>query len=112
MRDIFRWYLDGASVLGIIKKLSDAGITSPTGKETWSKRSVEKILENKKYTGTVTLWDSATEQYEFQMKECHPPIITESEFRAVQEEKKKRSNIITDDDGTHRSSKKYSSKKK
>lgn len=22
------------------------------------------------------------------MKECHPPIITESEFRAVQEEKK------------------------
>ena len=39
------------------------------------------------------------------------PIITESEFRAVQKEKKKRSNIVSDGDGTHRSSKKYSSKK-
>jgi hypothetical protein len=112
VRDIFRWYLDGASVLGIIKKLSDAGIPSPTGKETWSKRSIEKMLENEKYTGTVTLLDSATHEYKFQMKECHPPIITESEFRAVQEEKKKRSNVVTDDGGTRRSSKKYSSKRK
>jgi site-specific DNA recombinase len=112
VRDVFRWYLDGASVLGIIKKLSDAGIPSPAGKETWSKRSIEKMLENEKYTGTVTLFDSATQKYEFQLKECHPPIITESEFRDVQEEKKRRSNIVTDDDGTRRSSKKYSSKKK
>ncbi|MBE3592925.1 MAG: recombinase family protein [Thermoanaerobacter sp.] len=99
-------------MLGIIKKLSDAGIPTPTGKEMWSKRSIEKMLENEKYTGTVTLLDSATQQCEYQMKECHPPIIMESEFRVVQEEKKKRSNIATDDDGTHRSSKKYSSRKK
>jgi hypothetical protein len=112
VRDIFRWYLDGASVLGIIRKLSDAGIHSPAGKGTWSKRSIEKMLENEKYTGTVTLLDSATQEYKYQMKECHPPIITESEFRAVQEEKKKRSNIVTDDEGRHRSSRKYSSKKK
>ena len=70
------------------------------------------MLSNEKYTGTVTLLDSATQEYEYQMKECIPPIITESEFRAVQEEKKNRSNIVTDDEGTHRSSKKYSSKKK
>lgn len=112
VRDIFRWYLDGASVLGIIKKLSNAGIPSPTGKEMWNKRTIEKMLENEKYTGTVTLLDSATQEYEFQMKERIPPIITESEFRLAQEEKKKRSNIVTDDDGTRRSSKKYSSKKK
>lgn len=112
VRDVFRWYLDGASVLGIIKKLSDAGIPSPTGNGTWSKRSIEKMLENEKYTGTVTLLDSATQEYRYQMKECHPPIITESEFRAVQEEKKKRSNIATDENGTRRSSRKYSSKKK
>ena len=110
--DIFRWYLDGASVLGIIKKLSNAGIPSPTGKGTWSKRSIEKMLENEKYTGTVTLLDSATQEYRYQMKDCHPPIITESEFRAVQEEKKKRSNIVIGNDGKHRSSRKYSSKKK
>ena len=112
VRDIFRWYLDGASVLGIIKNLSEAGVSSPTDKEQWNKRTVDIMLANEKYTGTVTLLDSATQEYEYQMKECHPPIITESEFRAVQEEKKKRSNIVTDDDGTHRSSKKYSSKKK
>lgn len=111
VRDIFRWYLDGASVLGIIKKLSEAGIQSPTGKETWSKRSIETMLSNGKYTGTVTLLDSITQEYEYQMKECHPPIIAESEFRVVQVEKKKRSNIVTDDDGKRRSGKKYSSKK-
>ena len=112
VRDIFRWYLDGASVLGIIKKLYDAGVLSPTGKEKWNKRTIETMLSNEKYTGTVTLLDSATQEYEYQMKECIPPIITENEFRAVQEEKKNRSNIVTDDEGTHRSSKKYSSKKK
>lgn len=112
VQDIFRWYLDGASVLGIIKKLYNAGILSPTGKEKWNKRTIETMLSNEKYTGTVTLLDSATQEYEYQMKECIPPIITENEFRAVQEEKKKRSNIVTDDEGTHRSSKKYSSKKK
>ena len=112
VRDIFRWYLDGASVLGVIKKLSDAGIPSPTGKEKWNKRMIETMLKNQKYTGTVTLLDSATQEYQYQMKECISPIITESEFRAVQEEKAKRSNIVTDNDGTHRSSKKYSSKKK
>ncbi len=112
VRDIFRWYLDGASVLGVIKKLSDAGIPSPTGKEKWNKLMIETMLKNQKYTGTVTLLDSATQEYQYQMKECISPIITESEFRAVQEEKAKRSNIVTDNDGTHRSSKKYSSKKK
>lgn len=88
VRDIFRWYLGGDSVLGIIKKLSDAGISSPTGKEKWSKRAIEKMLENEKYTGTVTLLDSSTQEYEYQIKDNHPPIITENEFRSVQEEKR------------------------
>jgi site-specific DNA recombinase len=112
VRDIFRWYLGGDSVLGIIKKLSEAGMPSPTGKEKWSKRSIEKMLENEKYTGTVTLLDSSTQEYEYQIKDNHPPIITENEYRSVQEERMKRSNIVTDHDGTHRSSNKYSSKKK
>ncbi len=70
------------------------------------------MLENERYTGTVTLLDSARQEYRYQMKECLPPIITESEFQSIQEKKKKRSNIVTDDDGTHRSSKRYSSRKK
>lgn len=112
VRDIFRWYPDGTSVLGIIKKLSDTGIASPSGKEKWNKGAIETILANEKYTGTVTLLGSATQEFAYQMKECIPPIITESEFRAVQDAKKMRSNVVTDDDGTHRSNKKYSSKRK
>ncbi|MGB4030491.1 MAG: recombinase family protein [bacterium] len=112
VRDIFRWYLGGDSVLGIIKKLSEAGMPSPTGKEKWSKRSIEKMLENERYTGTVTLLDSSTQECEYQIKDNHPPIITENEYRSVQEEKMKRSNIVADDDGKHRRNKKYSSKKK
>jgi len=112
VRDIFRWYLDGASVLGIIKKLFDASVPSPAGKEKWNKRAIETMLANEKYTGTVTLLDSATQDYKYRTIECIPAIITESEFRAVQEEKSKRSNIVIDENGTHRSSKKYSSKKK
>lgn len=112
VRDIFRWYLGGASVLGIIKNLADANIPSPTGKEKWNKHAIEKMLENEKYTGTVTLFDSVTQEHAYQMKDCIPPIITESEFRSVQEEKRKCSNVVTDENGTHRSSKKYSSKKR
>ena len=112
VRDIFRWYLDGASVLGIVKKLAEGGIPSPTGKEKWNKRAIEIMLVNEKYTGTVTLLDSASHEVAYQVKECIPPIITESEFRAVQETKKNRSNIVIDNEGTHRSNRKYSSKKK
>lgn len=112
VRDIFRWYPDGTSVLDIIKKLSDTGIASPSGKEKWNKRAIETILANEKYTGTVTLLGSATQEFAYQMKECIPPIITESEFQAVQDAKKMKSNVVTDDEGTHRSNKKYSSKRK
>ena len=69
------------------------------------------MLANGKYTGTVTLLDSVTQDYVYQMKECIPLIITESEFRAVQEERVKRSNVEVDEDGVvRRKSKRYSSK--
>ena len=112
VRDIYRWYLDGASVLGIIRKLHDAGVPSPTGKEKWNKHMIETMLSNEKYTGTVTLLDSATQEYAYQMKECIPPIITESEFRAVQDSLKARSNVTINEDGERcRKSTKYSSKR-
>lgn len=56
--------------------------------------------------------DSVSHEVAYQMKECIPPIIIESEFRAVQEAKKRRSNVVIDDNGTYRSNRKYSSKKK
>jgi DNA invertase Pin-like site-specific DNA recombinase len=112
VRDIFRWYIDGKSVLGIIKELEKNDISSPTGKPKWSKRSVENVLTNEKYTGTVRLTDSVTGQFQYLAKDNHPPIITEDVFRDAQEAKKCRSNVVTDENGTHRKSQKYSSKGK
>lgn len=88
------------------------GIPSPTGKEKWNKWAIETMLSNEKYTGTVTLLDSMTQEHSYQMKDCIPPIITESEFRSVQEAKARRSNIVVDEDGVRRNAAKYSSKKK
>lgn len=112
VRDIFRWYIDGASIVGIVKKLAEKQIQSPTGKEKWSRRSVENILVNEKYIGTVRLTDSVTQNYVYMMKDSHPPIITEDVFRVAQDAKAKRTNVVIDENGSHRKSKKYSSKKK
>lgn len=49
---------------------------------------IETMLKTKIHWYRYTL-DSATQEYQYQMKECISPIITESEFRAVQEEKAK-----------------------
>lgn len=112
VRDIFRWYIDGASILGITKKLAEQKIPSPMGKEQWSKRSVDTLLSNEKYIGTVRLADSVTEGQMFEMKDSHPPIITEDVFRAAQEARAKRSNIVITESGEkQRKSTKYSSKK-
>lgn len=112
VRDIFRWYINGDSILGIVKKLAENNVPSPSGKEKWSKRSVEILLSNEKYTGVVRLTDSYTHEHEYLIKEHHPPIITEDVFMEAQEEKRRRSNIVVDENGTHRRRQKYSSKKK
>lgn len=112
VRDIYRWYIDGASILGIIKKLAEQKIPSPTGKEQWSKKTVDNLLSNEKYIGTVRLADSVTEGQMFEIKDSHPPIITEDVFRAAQEARAKRSNIVINESGERqRKSTKYSSKK-
>ena len=55
VQKIYDYYLDGASVLQIIKLLSNEEIKSPTGKDTWSKKTIENILTNEKYIGNVIL---------------------------------------------------------
>lgn len=69
------------------------------GKEQWSKRTIDKLLTNEKYIGTVLLSDSVTEGQMFQMKDSHPPIIIEDVFHTAQEARKKRSNVVRDEDG-------------
>ena len=44
VRLIYNLYLQGKSVIGIVKELERLGIKSPTGKDTWPKRSIDVIL--------------------------------------------------------------------
>ena len=125
VQNIFNMYLSGMSILGIICELEKQGIKSPTGKEKWSKRTVDNMLSNEKYVGNALVFktysiyspkkkrvlnkDNSHEQY--LCTNSHPAIISREMFDAVQKEKATRSNIVTDASGTHRKSTKYSSKR-
>lgn len=111
VRKIFKWYLEGKSILGIMKELERLGIKSPTGKEKWPKRTIDVLLSNEKYTGNVRLFDSEKREVQYLSENNHQAIISTEIFQAVQIEKKERSNVNKNKDGTQRRSKKYSSKK-
>lgn len=54
----YNLYLQGKSVVGIVKELVRLGIKSPTGKGTRPKRTIDIMLSNEKYTGNVRLLDN------------------------------------------------------
>lgn len=119
---IFQLYLEGSSILSIVKTLESKEILTPTGKKKWSNQAIVKILANEKYTGNVILGKTMSEEFPSKKRrenkgtgnmyliECiHPAIISKDIFLAVQEERKRRSNIIIDESGhTKRSPKRYS----
>lgn len=110
---IFDLYLKGKIVGGIINELEDRNIKSPTGKDTWPKRSVEGMLSNEKYIGVSVVNVGGEEGQIYKLNNSHPAIISKEMFDVVQEEKHKRSNVEIIENGvSKRKSKKYSSKKK
>ena len=111
VRLIFNMYLQGKSVIGIVSELEQRGIKSPTGKEKWSKRTVDVMLSNEKYTGNVRLLDDGKHDALYLAEDNNPAIISKGTFQAVQIEKQHRSNVMKSEDGNQRKSKKYSSKK-
>ena len=110
VRLIYNLYLQGKSVLGIVKELERLGIKSPTGKATWPKRTIDVMLSNEKYTGTVRLLDNGKHDSYYRAENNNPAIISKETFQAVQIEKQHRSNVIEGEKGSQRKSKKYSSK--
>ena len=81
--------------------LADMEIVSPSGKATWSRETISKLLANKKYVGDVILGKtqvvdgvqvkSFDAESQVCMKDHHPAIIPRELFDAVQKEKRKRS---------------------
>ena len=110
VRMIFNLYLQGKSVLGIVKELERMGIKSPTGKTTWPKRTIDAMLSNEKYTGNVRLLDDGKHDFYYKAEGNNPAIIFKETFQAVKLEKLHRSNVTQGEEGTQRKNKKYSSK--
>jgi len=96
VRRIFAMYLCGMSILKIKAALEAAGITSPTGKITWSKRTIDMILSNKKYCGFSVIKSS---EASYEIEKNHEPIITLELFERTQATKAERTNIEISEDG-------------
>lgn len=108
---IFDWYLDGESVIGIVKLLEDQQIPSPRGKDIWPKRTIDTMLSNEKYMGDVILEIEVKPGKFVMIENNHPGIISREKFNAVQEEKARRSNVVQHNGKVERVKKRYSSKK-
>ena len=119
---IFASYLEGTSIIGIQRILQEQGIPTSRGKDIWSKRAIEKILTNEKYTGDVIARKTITSKAKghkridnetedrYMLSDVFPAIITKEMFTAVQTEMASRSNIVVDETGRHRKDTHYSSK--
>ena len=112
VRLTFELYLCGFSIIGIKRELEKRGIKTPTGKENWSKRTIDVMLSNEKYIGVVRLLNAGEHQEHYVSENNNPAIISKEQFEAVQEEKKKRSNVVKGKNGVKRKDKKYSSKRR
>lgn len=126
VRYIFDRYIEGSSILGIKKELEAKNILSPTGKNSWPKRTIETILANEKYVGDVMIYKTYCPEYpkstrirnqgekeRYAISNHHPAIIAREIFDSVQAEKKRRSNIAFDENGAaYRKGTHYSAKRK
>ncbi|AQR97602.1 recombinase [Clostridium saccharoperbutylacetonicum] len=63
VRKVFDLYLSGYSINMIMKELAFNNIKSSTGKDIWSKRTIQKMLKNEKYIGNVILGKTYTGQF-------------------------------------------------
>lgn len=108
---IFNLYLHGESVIGILKELEQQRIKSHTGNDKWCKRTIDVMLSNEKYAGTVRLLDYEKHEVQYVSENNNPAIISKETFQAVQIEKVHRSNVTQAEGGNQRKNKKYSSKK-
>lgn len=111
VRQIFDWYIQGDSVVAIIKKLEQQGVKTSKGKDKWSKKAIGDMLSNDKYAGSVILFKKGLHSECYLSKKNHPAIISDETFKAVQLEQGRRSNVQITEDGVKRKSTKYSTKK-
>ena len=99
VRLIYAMFLEGSTYGTIAAYLTDHGIPSPSGKETWSVSTVKSILENEKYSGNALLQKGFTVDFltkktkknegeipQYFVKDSHPSIISPETYDLVQSE--------------------------
>ena len=104
VREIFRRYLDGASLNQIAQTLNNRGLTTKGNNSPYRKEVVQRILTNEKYTGDALLQktyvtDCITKKSRknngelpmYLVKNHHAAIISRADFNRVQEEMARRS---------------------
>ena len=125
VKEIYTAYLSGTSISGIRRMLEERQIPSPTGGERWPARTIDMILSNEKYYGTIILFKTFMMEYVDSIRANTPAgvlreryyvtdgvesIIDEETFQMVQAEKSRRSSYEEGTDGRQRKKTRYSSK--
>lgn len=103
VRDIFKWYISGMSILSIARKLNGLGIPSPSaykkqkglcykdryenvGEGKWMDSSVRRILGNEMYIGNLVQGVSKIKSYKVHVAKRQPKedwIIVENTHEAI-----------------------------
>lgn len=112
VRLIYELYLNNNSYGTIKTELEKRDLLSPTGGNTWSTKTIERILSNEKYLGRVTYPKSFSKDYlnnqrfinkgevtQYTVYDNHDAIITEDQFNQVQVLKQKRANYDINNKG-------------
>ena len=99
VRYIYECYLMGDSFGGIIAKLKERGILSPSGKVEWQYSTIQSILSNERYKGDAIINKTYIvdciskkvrvnngERPKYYVENNHPAIIDDVTFARVQEE--------------------------
>lgn len=114
VRDIYRWYISGMSILSISQKLNAMGVPNPSsykkmqglkyknryeniGMGKWPDSSVRRILSNQMYIGNLVQGTLKIKSYKVQVAQrqdkedwiivenTHEPIISKEDFETVQD---------------------------
>ena len=106
VRRIYTMFIDGKTPFTIAKILTDEGIPTPGGKNTWRYAVVESILTNEKYKGAALLQKKYTVDFlqhkmvenrgevpQYYIEHSHDAIIPPEDWKLVQLEITRRKNL-------------------
>ena len=106
VRRIYREYLEGASLIKILRGLEADGILNGAKHARWHETNIRQILTNEKYIGDALLQKTYTVSVldkkrsindgampKYYVRDCHEPIIDRDTFLLVQEELARRSSM-------------------